>query len=325
MPDLGNIFIPAPAAQPAGRAFVSCVLAGLLLLLLSSSGAAQIQPVHFSGGGVTSYDGWNAPQLNGWPTATQPNMPNSGSALLSRQIRPEDNAQPVLGGESIYFFAFTQEANDFGSTLRVADASPVAGVRTITLQVQMGEALGYGFFEPSGYPKLKINGQEGGVSPAYTVILDTYQNGTFDSPITGEEPVYVRIWGFQWDIDEGVGVSQLAIDFSAVTHAQVYEVQLDQTDALQSSPVFVPSNFEIVAPGSPTFDGTSTQVTVSFAAEAEKDLAIYFSGDLSLDLVAAPVSTGTGEFEVTFHSLGDHRAEWAQHMFFSAAYPTQPW
>jgi len=122
--------------------------------------------------------------------------------------------------------------------LRVSESTPVSGVKTITLQVQIGEAIGYGFVQPNGAPLLKINGGTTTHAPTYTKIVNTYQNGTYDSPDTGEEPVYVKTWAYQWNVGNLGNITSIQIEFSAVTHAQIYAMRLDQTSVLQSSNVF---------------------------------------------------------------------------------------
>ena len=77
--------------------------------------------------------------------------------------------------------------------------------------------------------------------------MNRFQNGVFPSPTTGQDdPVYVNTWAFQWNVASNA-LDTLAIDFSAVTHAQVYAMRMDGTSVLQSAPVIPePSVFALL-------------------------------------------------------------------------------
>jgi hypothetical protein len=85
---------------------------------------------------------------------------------------------------------------------------------------------------------LKINGTAAPLAPNYAKVVNSYQNGTYDSPVTGEEPVFVKTWAYQWNVGALGTINSVQIEFSAVTHAQIYEMRLDQTSVLQSNNVF---------------------------------------------------------------------------------------
>lgn len=209
------------------------------ILLFERQAHAQTVPVNFSGSGFTSFDGWvemnnSNPGFSGWPeTPAESNASGSGNAQLVRAA-----GTPIFSSESLYFSSYTQEANTLGGTLLVSDDSPVFGVKTITLQIEIGEALGYGFVEPSGSPSLKVNGAAVSYAPSYSEVIDAYQNGIYESPVTGEEPIYVKTWAFQWNIGNVGSINSIQIEFSAVTHATIYSMRLDQTSVLQSNNVF---------------------------------------------------------------------------------------
>lgn len=215
------------------------LIALLALSLLCHQATAQTVPVSFTGGGTNSFDGWvrmnnSNPNFSGWPTTpAESNASGSGDAQLVRV-----SGSAIFATESLYFLSNQQVTNALGGTLRVSERSPVAGVKTITLQVQIGEALGYGFVQPSGVPVLKINDTASSLAPTYAKVVNSYQNGTYESPITGEEPVFVKTWAYQWNVGNLGTISSIQIDFSAVTHAQIYEMRLDQTSVLQTSNVF---------------------------------------------------------------------------------------
>ena len=225
----------------AMRPFPASILA---VLFMVGSSFAQVRVVNF-GGGSSSFDGWTSlnsatfsgyggfPGSSAWPAPIGSNVGGSADAELSRVAGSPTGGGPFLSSSSIYFGNFAQVPNALGGTLRVADSTPLAGLQTLIFQIQIGEVLGYDFYQPTGGPSLKVNGAASAVSPLFAGVLDRYQSGVFTSPATGlDEPVYVNTWGYQWDVSTFGPISSLTIDFSGVTHAQIYELQLDQSSQL---------------------------------------------------------------------------------------------
>ncbi len=233
--------------RASGALLVVLLLASLSLT--SQFAAAQIVPVNL--GGTTGYDGWNNMNRLGfpgypgypgsavWPQPMGSNMAASGDAELQRLSGGTTTGGPFPAEDALYFGSFQQIPNDLGGSLRIEDRTPVSGVKTVVLQIQIGEAEGYDFHSPGGLPVLKINGQTIGRASMTPVSIDRFQNGTFFSPETEqEEPVYVNTWGFQWDVSALGSINSIQIDFSAVTHAQIYAMRLDQSSTTYTSSVF---------------------------------------------------------------------------------------
>jgi len=299
-------------------------------------------PVTFSGSGASSFDGWanitsasfsgygGFPGTSGWPNSIGSNVEASGDSELARIAGSPTGGGPFLASDSIYFGSFTQVPNALGGTLRVSDMTPLPNLKTLVFQIQIGEADGYDFHDPTGYPVLRMNGQTNAVSATYEpVLLGRYQNGTFFSPETEkEEPVYVNTWAFQWNLAEGTTVSSFQIEFSAVTHAQVYALQLDQSSNLQPQQIFSanepPLQIQLVSVGAPEFSGLQTFMTHTFAGPAGKTIDLEYSSDLAPGswVVKSGISTGEGTFQVNFTANGDQRASWSQRMFFRAKHST---
>lgn len=222
-----------------------CLIAYLALLFSAVSSSGQVRVIDF-GGGTSSFDGWNNlnnvnfpgygggfPGLRAWPAPIGSNATGSADADLNRIAGSPSGGGPFLSSSSIYFGNFAQVSNALGGTLRVADSTPLAGLQTLIFQIQIGEVLGYDFFDPTGSPALKINGDATAVNPVFSGVLDRFQSGVFTSPATGlDEPVYVNTWGYQWDVSALGPIGSFTIDFSGVTHAQIYELQLDQSSQL---------------------------------------------------------------------------------------------
>jgi len=229
-----------------------------LLLFLSlwigcvaESGFGQIQVVNF-GSGSSGSDAWvnvNSANFSGyggfpgnspWPAPIGSNGTGSGDADLSRVAGSPTGGGPFLSSSSIYFGNYAQIPNALGGTLRVSDSTPLANLKTLVFQIQIGEATGYDLYSA---PTLKINGGSSIVNFLFSGILNRYQSGTFFSPATElDEPVYVNTRGYQWDVSSLGAVTSFAIDFSGVTHSQIYGLQLDQSSSVFSTAVIPEPN-----------------------------------------------------------------------------------
>ena len=229
-----------------------------LLLFLSlwigcvaESGFGQIQVVNF-GSGSSGSDAWvnvNSANFSGyggfpgnspWPAPIGSNGTGSGDADLSRVAGSPTGGGPFLSSSSIYFGNYAQIPNALGGTLRVSDSTPLANLKTLVFQIQIGEATGYDLYSA---PTLKINGGSSIVNLLFSGILNRYQSGTFFSPATElDEPVYVNTRGYQWDVSSLGAVTSFAIDFSGVTHSQIYGLQLDQSSSVFSTAVIPEPN-----------------------------------------------------------------------------------
>jgi hypothetical protein len=229
----------------------------LCVLMLAGWSQAQIIDVNFNGGGTTSYSAWsnvNAFNYSGygsfpgnapWPS---PIAANQGSSIptMNRVSGSPTGGGPYPASDSIYFGNFAQVPNALGGTLRLSNSAPLFNLKTLVFQIQIGEATGFDFFQPTGFPKISINGGSYSFS-TYTNLVNRYQNGTFPSPETDEdEPVYVNTWAYQWNFSDSP-INSYAIDFSGVTHSQIYALRLDGTSVLQNNQVIPePSTYALI-------------------------------------------------------------------------------
>jgi len=218
---------------------------------VAESGFGQIQVVNF-GSGSSGSDAWvnvNSANFSGyggfpgnspWPAPIGSNGTGSGDADLSRVAGSPTGGGPFLSSSSIYFGNYAQIPNALGGTLRVSDSTTLANLKTLVFQIQIGEATGYDLYSA---PTLKINGGSSIVNLLFSGILNRYQSGTFFSPATElDEPVYVNTRGYQWDVSSLGAVTSFAIDFSGVTHSQIYGLQLDQSSSVFSTAVIPEPN-----------------------------------------------------------------------------------
>jgi hypothetical protein len=256
--------------------------------------------------------------MGSWPSGISSNAPQTGAQL----VKITGEAYP--GTESIYFPSMNLNQNELGGTLAIQDSAPLAGVRTIVLQVKIGEGLLHDFHTPNGYPVLKINQGGASIEPTFSTKLNPVLYSYYELSETEEYPIYINTWAFQWNLDPADAIQSFQIEFSAVTHAQVYALQLDQTSVLQPQQVFannqLPPQIKLVSTGIPVLNGSETLVAHTFEGPQNQTIDIQYSADLASSNweVKGGVATGNGTFTVTFKASGDRREIWRRRMFFRA-------
>lgn len=222
-------------------------LAQIFAILASAS--AQVIPINFNPGDTTSFDGWllkasevpgfhgSFPGFGTWDPIDA-NVPGSGDADLVKVANGANGGAFIATG-SLYFGSVDPdlEPDTFDGTVKFTDATPLAGVNTIVFQVQIGEALGFDFYQDLA-PTLTLNGTTP-ITLQFSALINRYQNGEFPIPDTDPQefaPIYVNTWGFQWDLSGfGSTITSIDIQFSAVEHAQVYATQLNQSNGVYTT------------------------------------------------------------------------------------------
>ncbi len=226
--------------------------AGALLALPAtlSFGAMALDPAPLPGAKQSDawpsltlfdYPGYGGfPGSGAWPGPMQsatPNAGNNGDAYLTKVANgPGGGPYPASG--SIYYGGFSAEVNYNGGTLAVTDSTPVSGLSNIVFQIQIGEAWTYDFLNHE-LPTLSYTaGSESatGVAATSSFVLEKFYNGTVEMP-TGDEDIFINTYLLQWDLS-GVTepITSFSISFTGVQHAQLYALQLDQSDTFQAVP-----------------------------------------------------------------------------------------
>jgi len=225
-------------------------------------GAALVAPAL---PGDTQYDGWigltstNYAGYGGFPGSAAWPAPigsNRTAANTFNAAEPGDagviktsngtGGGPYPAGGSIYFGGFSADVNNFGGTLAVSDAAPVAGLSNVVFQVQIAEAWTFDFYN-GVLPTLSYNGGTQQLAATASLITDQFFNGTIEMP-SGPEDIFINTYLLQWDLS-GVSatVSDFSISFSGVQHAQLYGMQLDQSNVY--SPVPAPGALALAGLG----------------------------------------------------------------------------
>ncbi|MDP0494775.1 MAG: PEP-CTERM sorting domain-containing protein [Verrucomicrobiota bacterium JB024] len=226
-----------------------------LLLTTGAASFAQTTPQAVSLGGNTKFDGWtdfsaasnpgygSFPGSGTWPGPIYANDTDGGSNPAGLvKVSNGSGGGPYPASGSLYFGGFSSDTNVYGGTLAVQEDSPLANLATLVFQVEIGEVYTYDYYDDpvNGLlvPSLTLNY---GDSETITLVADydsliaSVLTGTVEMP-TGpggtmqEEPVYQNLYGYQWDVSGYDNITSFDIEFSGVQHAQLYSLQLNQSD-----------------------------------------------------------------------------------------------
>jgi hypothetical protein len=233
------------------------------LVICSGAMAAPMALIDPELPGTTQYDEWtNAsltiagnpgfpgfPGSGAWPNPIGSDAAGSGDATLNK-IANGTGGGPYPASGSIYYGGFSGDLNVNGGTLAVIDTTPVANLANLVFQIQIGEAWTYDFFNHT-LPSLTYTTAGGDTTltaddAAHVVLLEQFFNGTVPMP-TGDEPVYINTYLLQWNLADAAGITAISVSFTAVQHAQLYALRLDQSDVFAQVPE--PASLALIGAG----------------------------------------------------------------------------
>ncbi len=190
--------------------------------------------------GSSGYGGF--PGSGAWPSPIDSQLQsNAGAKATLDKVANGSGGGPYPASSGIYYGGFNGDPNINGGILGVNEASPLSGLGTIVFQVQIGEAFTYDYYDDATLglqvPSLTLNFD--GDSPVtlsadFSELIYAAYNGTIEMP-TGpggtmqDEDLFINLYGYQWDVSDYSDVVSFDIEFTAVQHAQLYALQLDQS------------------------------------------------------------------------------------------------
>ncbi|MGY1490667.1 PEP-CTERM sorting domain-containing protein [Methylobacillus pratensis] len=167
---------------------------------------------------------------------------------------------PYPAGGSLYALSFSNNYNAKGGTLAVFDPTPVNNLANVVFQVEIGSANGYDFYQPSlagtstwgdaanrqigalenieYSPILNLtfaDNTTASITANWAELTAQGYNGSIEMP-TGpggelvDEPIYINLYAFQWDLSSYSDITAFNITFDVVEHSQTYATRLTQSD-----------------------------------------------------------------------------------------------
>ena len=259
-----------------------------------------------------------APGTQDWKQPMIANQPGSqGGALI--KVANGDGGGPYPT-DHLYFGGYSLQANTFGGTIKLA-VTPLPSLKKIVLQVQITDAFGLDFYQPGGAPDLLLNTT---TSVATSSIVRTHHEVLDPVEYTGTpEDLYLNTYRYEWDVSLiQVPITSIEIQMSAVQHAQIYALQVDQ-GGVGTIPAYPPS-LKILSIGPVVYQDNVSSLGVTFEGESAKAYLLDYNEALAISGWSSDgesVSTGTGIFSHTFRASGDHRIAWQRQLFFRARWP----
>lgn len=192
-------------------------------------------------GGFPGTTPWASPQASQINNSVGSVGGSLGGATLNKLANGAGGG-PYAASGGIYYGGMSSTVNYDGGRLGVADSTPLSGLETVVLQVGIGEAWTYDFYNGQ-LPTLSFNygtsGSVTGLAADFSTVLEKFDNGTVTMP-TGEETVYINQHALQWDLTGYSDISSLEIAFNGVQHAQLYGLTLTQSDVYTQVVAVVP-------------------------------------------------------------------------------------
>ncbi|MDF3128526.1 PEP-CTERM sorting domain-containing protein [Kiritimatiellaeota bacterium B1221] len=201
----------------------SFIRSSLLAVCFSASfSSAAIVESNLSGS--TSLNGWEGLNNSYYSPANHgggyPGTAPWGSAMTANEGEADAQLMKISGsaypgGSSLYTSA--------GAVLSVSEVSPLADLETILFSISVGAGPMGDFV--SG-PSLTLNGASviGAATTSWDFGSSTESIGGFDVSQTS--------YSYQWDLSGfGSAITDFDIQFETHEHAQLYAIQLDQSDS----------------------------------------------------------------------------------------------
>lgn len=241
-----------------------------LLAFLPFGASALAEPMGFinplPGDGSAVHNGWNSlsaasnpgfpgfPGFGAWPHPINSQYGSSdgtgseGAWRAGAQLHKVSNGEgggpyPSTSTPYLYSGGADEIPNVDGGALAVRHVSPVEGLANVVFQIQIGENLGYDFYDQE-WPVLSFN--EGNQRlEAQVWVLEQY-NDASGAPQGPPQEHYINTYLLQWDLS-GIedAIAQFEIEFSVVQHMQLHAMRLDQS-AVFSTAVPEPAGLSLL-------------------------------------------------------------------------------
>jgi hypothetical protein len=194
---------------------------------------------------------------------------NADGSVKDDQTWSSSDLGPTPATDGLYSLAFDNEPNSLGGKLGVFEANPLAALKTVVFQLEIGGANEYDLVGNlltglnvgpldsfSGNISLTLTLQDNTqqtLSAHYVSLITQGQTDERDLPIGpgGElvtSPIYANLYGFQWDLSSYTNIASFYISFEMVEHSTVFAMQLNQSDVF-AQVIPEPSTWAMAASG----------------------------------------------------------------------------
>lgn len=178
----------------------------------------------------------------------QPGSTDTNAKLV--KISNGTGGGPFGSGSSMYYGGMSPAGNVNGGTVAVSTTVPLASLESVVFQIQIGGAGAYEFYD-NALPSLSYtvagDATLHAVAGSAVSVYNKFNNGTFSTP-TGPEPLYINTYAIWFDLSSVTGtIDSVSVSWTAVQHAQVYGVSLQQ-DSVAGSASLLPAAAAVPEP-----------------------------------------------------------------------------
>ncbi len=225
---------------------------------------------------IAGIPGGGFPGMAPLPNVVSQVKSDTDDSATFRKVSNGTTGGAFPSSDSLYAGSFSSAYNFNGSKLGVFETAPVENLANVVFQVELGGANGYDFYQPSVgttttvggasalevgaltvtnyFPTLNLtfsNNTTAQLSANWAELTTKGQNGTTSAGGT-EEPIYINLYAFQWDLSGYSNISSFNVTFDVVAHSQTYAARLTQSDTFNqvvAVPVPEPESYAMILAG----------------------------------------------------------------------------
>ncbi|MEZ0209399.1 MAG: PEP-CTERM sorting domain-containing protein [Methylophilus sp.] len=240
------------------------------------SAASKTKTVDGSPVTIAGIPGGGFPGMAPLPNViSQVSSDNDNSATF-RKVSNGAAGGAFPSSESLYAGSLSGAYNFNGGKLGVFETAPVDNLANVVFQVELGGANGYDFYQPSVgttttpggasalsvgaltvtnyFPTLNLifgDNTTTQLTANWAELSFKGENGTTSASGT-EEPIYINLYAFQWDLSGYSNISSFNVTYDVVAHSQTYAARLTQSDTFNqvvAVPVPEPESYAMILAG----------------------------------------------------------------------------
>lgn len=225
---------------------------------------------------IAGIPGGGFPGMAPLPNVVSQVKSDTDDSATFRKVNNGATGGAFPSSESLYAGSFSGAYNVNGGKLGVFETAPVDNLANVVFQVEIGGANGYDFYQPSVgntttvggasthaagalavtnyFPTLNLtfsNNTTAQLTANWAELTTKGENGTTSAGGT-EEPIYINLYAFQWDLTGYSNISSFNVSFDVVAHSQTYAARLTQSDIFNqvvAVPVPEPESYAMIFAG----------------------------------------------------------------------------
>lgn len=190
-----------------------------------------------------------------WPSDIAAQLKsNAGSNARIARISKGPNGGPYPASGSLYFGSDAYDEGAYGGTIAVK-SNAISDLNTIVFQISIGEEATHDFYQDqlptltltlsdkSTISALSATHSNNG-NPIQQAYYDTMKMEVGEGGELEDVDIFINLYALQWDLSgvalsDGITIESFDITIEGVEHAQIYYMQLDQSNGIYHNAILV--------------------------------------------------------------------------------------